>query len=245
MLPITQSFSQQPKRHLTIDIGKIREALPERYRKYLIFLHSFSGCDTVSAISGFGKSTLLTKFCKTEKAEGAMNVFLDVRAKKDDITKPAVNYSCSCSVGNHWKTWGTWDLTSSASGPLLGASSLRNCPQQQELQHSTLSGLISRLEIGWCCKARHWMSWIMDGSLVTKVMNRYLQQNPLHRTIFWSLSAATVWGTVQHSGAAVKSKESSVFLLAATVMAALARTPTSPMTREVREMPTRWMNRTN
>lgn len=83
------------------DIRKIREALPERYRKYLIFLHSFSGCDTVSAISGFGKSTLLTKFCKTEKAEGAMNVFLDVRAKKDDITKPAVNYSCSCSVGNH------------------------------------------------------------------------------------------------------------------------------------------------
>lgn len=69
------------------DIGKIREALPERYRKYLIFLHSFSGCDTVSAISGFGKSTLLTKFCKTEKAEGAMNVFLDVRAKKDDIIK--------------------------------------------------------------------------------------------------------------------------------------------------------------
>lgn len=39
------------------DVGKIREALPERYRKYLIFLHSFSGCDTVSAISGFSKST--------------------------------------------------------------------------------------------------------------------------------------------------------------------------------------------
>jgi hypothetical protein len=29
------------------DVGKIREALPERYWKYVIFLHSFSGCDTV------------------------------------------------------------------------------------------------------------------------------------------------------------------------------------------------------
>uniref|UniRef100_UPI00358E3900 uncharacterized protein n=1 Tax=Myxine glutinosa TaxID=7769 RepID=UPI00358E3900 len=69
------------------DVGKIREALPERYRKYLIFLHSFSGCDTVSAISGFSKSTLLTKLCKTDKAERAMDVFLDIRAKKDDIIK--------------------------------------------------------------------------------------------------------------------------------------------------------------
>ena len=69
------------------DVGKIREALPERYRKYLIFLHSFSGCDTVSAISGFSKPTLLTKLCKTDKAEGAMDVFNDIRAKKSDIIK--------------------------------------------------------------------------------------------------------------------------------------------------------------
>ena len=69
------------------DIGKIRDALPERYRRYLIFLHSFSGCDTVSAISGFGKSSLLTKLCNTDKAETAMGVFLDIQAEKDEIIK--------------------------------------------------------------------------------------------------------------------------------------------------------------
>ena len=55
------------------DVGKIREALPDRYRKYLISVHSFSGCDTVSAISGFSKSTFLAKLCKTDKAEKAMD----------------------------------------------------------------------------------------------------------------------------------------------------------------------------
>ena len=69
------------------DVGKIREALPDRYRKYLISVHSFSGCDTVSAISGFSKSTFLAKLCKTDKAEKAMDVFLDIRAEQEDIIK--------------------------------------------------------------------------------------------------------------------------------------------------------------
>ncbi|XDV31538.1 hypothetical protein PO909_002529 [Leuciscus waleckii] len=74
------------KTHLTMS-ERSGKALPERYRKYLIFLHSFSGCDTVTAISGFSKPTLLTKLCKTDKAEGAMDVFNDIRAKKSDIIK--------------------------------------------------------------------------------------------------------------------------------------------------------------
>ena len=69
------------------DVGKIREALPEIYRRYLIFLHSFSGCDTVSAIFGFSKPTLLSKLCKTDEAERAMDVFMDIRAEKGDIIK--------------------------------------------------------------------------------------------------------------------------------------------------------------
>ena len=72
------------------DIAKIREALPERYQKYLIFLHSYSGCDTVSAISGFSKSTLINKLCETDKAERAVDVFLDI-----------------IFHGNHPKTWET------------------------------------------------------------------------------------------------------------------------------------------
>ena len=41
----------------------------------------------MSAISGFSKSTLLAKLCKTDKAEKAMDVFLDIRAEKDAIIK--------------------------------------------------------------------------------------------------------------------------------------------------------------
>lgn len=65
------------------DVRKIRKALLEIYRNYL----SFSGCDTVSAIYDFSKSNLLTKLCKTDIAERAMDVFMDIRAEKDDIIK--------------------------------------------------------------------------------------------------------------------------------------------------------------
>ena len=74
-------------RDTSYEIAKIRENLPERHLKYLVFLHSFSGCDTVSAISGFSKSSLVNKLCKTEKAERAMDVFLDIRATKDAVIK--------------------------------------------------------------------------------------------------------------------------------------------------------------
>ena len=53
----------------------------------MIFLHSFTGCDTVSMISGFSKSTLANKLCETDKAERAMSVFLDIQAKEGDIIK--------------------------------------------------------------------------------------------------------------------------------------------------------------
>lgn len=69
------------------DVRKIREALPERYLKYIVFIHSFTGCDTVSAIHGFSKPTLLKKLCKFDEAESAMDVFMDINAKKEDIIK--------------------------------------------------------------------------------------------------------------------------------------------------------------
>ncbi|XP_071500367.1 uncharacterized protein [Diadema antillarum] len=69
------------------DIAKIRETPPEKYWKYLVFSHNFSGCDTVAAISWFSKSILVNKLCETDKAERAMDVFLDMRVKKDDIIK--------------------------------------------------------------------------------------------------------------------------------------------------------------
>ena len=40
------------------DVKKIQEALSEKQRRYLLFCHAFTGCDTVSAIAGHGKTTL-------------------------------------------------------------------------------------------------------------------------------------------------------------------------------------------
>ena len=45
------------------DIRSIREALSEKQRRYLLLCHAFTGCDTVSAISGHGKTY---KFCAGE-----------------------------------------------------------------------------------------------------------------------------------------------------------------------------------
>jgi hypothetical protein len=149
----------------------------------LIFLQSFSGCDTVSAISGFSKPTLLSKLCKTDKSEQAMDVFSDIRAKKSDIIKAAYELF-KIIYRFHLKIWKTEDLISSASGPQLGASSLRNCLQLQELKHSTLCGHISRPEIGYCYKVHHWTSLSMDGNKENKVMHQSLQQIPSHRTTF-------------------------------------------------------------
>ena len=44
------------------DIRSIREALSEKQRRYLLLCHAFTGCDTVSAISGHGKTSLFDKF---------------------------------------------------------------------------------------------------------------------------------------------------------------------------------------
>ena len=40
------------------DVRKIRDALCERNRSYLLFCHAFTVCDTVSAIASHSKTTL-------------------------------------------------------------------------------------------------------------------------------------------------------------------------------------------
>jgi len=66
------------------DVRRIREALSERQRRYLLFTHAFTGCDTVSAIGGHGKTTLFDRFCAGDIDEH-MDIFLDVRATKDVV----------------------------------------------------------------------------------------------------------------------------------------------------------------
>ena len=68
------------------DVKTIRQSLSERQRRYLLFCHAFTGCDTVSAIGGHGKSTLFDRFCVGEIDEH-MDIFLHVQASKDAVVK--------------------------------------------------------------------------------------------------------------------------------------------------------------
>ena len=72
-------------KNVSYEVRKIHECIPEKYRKYLLFLHSFSGCDTVSAIYGFSKQSVLRKLCQSERCEKSMEVFLNVDAHKEEI----------------------------------------------------------------------------------------------------------------------------------------------------------------
>ena len=84
------------------DIRKICEALCERKRLYLLFCHAFSGCDTVSAIAGNGKTTLFGRFC-TEDIDEHMDIFLYEQAIKDNIIEAGIAifkyiYHASCTT---------------------------------------------------------------------------------------------------------------------------------------------------
>ena len=71
------------------DIRSIREALSEKQRRYLLLCHAFTGCDTVSAISGHGKTSLFDKFCAGEIDEH-LDVFLDLRATRDTVIRSGI-----------------------------------------------------------------------------------------------------------------------------------------------------------
>ena len=51
-----------------------------------LFCHAFTGCDTISAIAGHGKTTLFDRFCAAD-IDNHMDVFLDVQATKDAVIR--------------------------------------------------------------------------------------------------------------------------------------------------------------
>lgn len=71
------------------DVRRIRESLSERQRRYLLFCHAFTGCDTVSAIGGHGKTTLFDRFCAGDIDEH-MDIFLDVQSTKDAVIRGGI-----------------------------------------------------------------------------------------------------------------------------------------------------------
>ena len=73
----------------TYDVRRIREALSERQKRYLLFCHAFTGCDTVSAIGGHGKAALFDKFCAGD-IDQHMDTFLNVRSTKDAVIESGI-----------------------------------------------------------------------------------------------------------------------------------------------------------
>lgn len=71
------------------DVKEIREALPERQLRYLIFCHAFTGCDTVSSIAGHGKTKLFNKLCSGEIDE-FIDIFQDIHADKQAVLQAGI-----------------------------------------------------------------------------------------------------------------------------------------------------------
>lgn len=76
--------------HGTYDVKEIRENLPSGQLEILLFSHSFSGCDTVSNIYGFGKVKVLKKLCHDNAPQDVINTFKNIRASKAAISEAGV-----------------------------------------------------------------------------------------------------------------------------------------------------------
>jgi hypothetical protein len=58
-------------------ISKIVNALDANIKRILLFVHSFSGCDTVSSIHGFGKVKILKKAVSFhEEGRGSFSIII-------------------------------------------------------------------------------------------------------------------------------------------------------------------------
>lgn len=65
-------------------VRNIKESLSETQKRYLLFCHAFTGCDTVSAIARHGKTTLFDRFYEWDAAE-YINIFFDTEATKETV----------------------------------------------------------------------------------------------------------------------------------------------------------------
>ena len=64
--------------------------MPAKHIENLLLCHSFSGCDTVSSIYGFGKVNILKKMCHDKAPSEAINKLKGLRALKEDIADAGV-----------------------------------------------------------------------------------------------------------------------------------------------------------
>ena len=67
------------------DVKDLRTSMPEQELKVLLWSHSFTGCDTVSAIHGLGKVSTLKKMSNTKAPSRALEILTRVRVTKNEI----------------------------------------------------------------------------------------------------------------------------------------------------------------
>ena len=70
-------------------ISKIANSLDSSQKEILLFIHSFSGCDTTSSIYGFGKEAILKRAAKIYE-EGYLSLLLSVREPIDAIVDAGI-----------------------------------------------------------------------------------------------------------------------------------------------------------
>ena len=66
------------------NVNSIKKNLPEKQSKHLLVCHAFTGCDTTSGLSGFGKAKPLETLCSGQVDE-ALDTFVDETSSKQDI----------------------------------------------------------------------------------------------------------------------------------------------------------------
>lgn len=70
----------------TYKIQDMQQALSVEEKIYILIIHAFTGCDTVSGIHGFGKTTLLQRLCSApQHVKGHMRTFLSATSSKEEI----------------------------------------------------------------------------------------------------------------------------------------------------------------
>ena len=78
----------------TFQVDKVYDCLLDVQRKNLLFSHSFSGCDTVSAIFGAGKVMFFKKICSDNAEEIGLQDEIDISyspvSSKDEITSAGI-----------------------------------------------------------------------------------------------------------------------------------------------------------
>ena len=73
----------------SFSVQSVVEQLSLRQKRYLLFCHSFSGCDTVSSIFGFSKEKIYEKLCCGE-VDALIETFYDIHSTSQQIRNAGI-----------------------------------------------------------------------------------------------------------------------------------------------------------